>query len=102
MKPRGRPRKDKSVPLPAQVETPASYPLPLVCDFVHRIEKLEDERTIITKSISDIYTQAKEQGVPTHVLRDVVRLRKLALPYNYEAFEIVRTMYMQTIKGNTP
>jgi len=64
--------------------------------FVHRIERLEDERTIITKSISDVYTQAKEQGVPIHILRDVIRFRKLAPPYDCEAFEIVRSMYLQT------
>jgi len=91
MKPRGRPKKNKIDP--PEAETPIQQELR---NFVDRIERMEDEKIMAQKTILDIYAEAKEQGISTSILREIIRLRKFA-PNEREAYEALRNMYMQAI-----
>lgn len=45
--------------------------------YLERIERLEDEREVLGKDISDIWAEAKSRGVDVAALRKVHSLRKL-------------------------
>lgn len=45
-------------------------------EYVQRIERLEDEKSIIGADIRDIYAEAGGNGFDTKALRTVIRLRK--------------------------
>lgn len=45
--------------------------------IIQRIEKLEDEKTLIGDDIKDVYAEAKGNGYDTKVLRTIIKLRKL-------------------------
>jgi len=44
--------------------------------LVDRIERIEDEKDAMASDIRDIYTEAKDHGYDTKVLRAVLRRRK--------------------------
>ena len=44
--------------------------------LVDRIERIEDEKDAMASDIRDIYTEAKDHGYDTKVLRAVMRRRK--------------------------
>jgi uncharacterized protein (UPF0335 family) len=44
--------------------------------LVERIERLEEERTVLGADIREVYAEAKGQGFDVKTLRKVVRLRK--------------------------
>ena len=44
--------------------------------FVERIERLEEEKKVISDDIRDVYAEAKANGYDVKALRAVVRLRK--------------------------
>lgn len=43
---------------------------------VERVERLEEERRILSEEIKDVYAEAKGNGFDTKVLRRVIQLRK--------------------------
>lgn len=45
-------------------------------EIVSRIEKLEDERSILGADIKDIYTEAKSVGYDPKIIRKLIALRK--------------------------
>lgn len=44
--------------------------------FIERIERLEEEKAVITGDIREVYAEAKGNGFDTKVLRMVIRIRK--------------------------
>jgi len=44
--------------------------------IIDRIERLEDEKKLLTQSINEIYVEAKSNGYDPKILRKVVALRK--------------------------
>jgi uncharacterized protein (UPF0335 family) len=44
--------------------------------FVERIERLEEEKKVLSDDIRDIYAEAKSNGFDVKALRQVVKLRK--------------------------
>jgi len=104
MKQRGRPRKIREESLEAlapkllhqEKESPENPTQELLREFVMRIEVVEDEKIIAQRTILDIYAEAKEQGISTILLRELIRLRKLS-QNDRDAYEATRTMYMQTL-----
>jgi len=44
--------------------------------IVERIEKLEDERSILAEDIKDIYLEAKSSGYDPKIIKKLVALRK--------------------------
>ncbi len=46
--------------------------------FIERIERLEEEKKGIADDIRDTYAEAKSQGYDAKIMRQIVRLRKMA------------------------
>lgn len=44
--------------------------------IVERIERLEEEKKVISDDVSDIYKEAKGNGYDVKALRTIIRLRK--------------------------
>lgn len=44
--------------------------------IIERIEKLEDEKSIIAEDIKEVYAEAKGNGFDVKILRKIVALRK--------------------------
>jgi len=46
--------------------------------FVERIERLEEEKKGIADDIKDVYLESKATGFEPKIIREVIRLRKMA------------------------
>ena len=46
--------------------------------FIERIERMEDEKKGVSDDIRDTYNEAKSQGFDPKIMRQIVKLRKLA------------------------
>ena len=64
--------------------------------LIERVETLEEEKKGIAEDIKDIYTEAKARGYDAKILREVVRLRKMANDDRNEHFALLDT-YAQAI-----
>lgn len=47
-------------------------------DYIERIERLEEEKSDIQKDITGVYNEAKGEGFDPKVMRQVIKLRKMA------------------------
>ena len=47
-------------------------------DYIERIERLEEEKSEIQKDITGVYNEAKGEGFDPKVMRQVIKLRKMA------------------------
>lgn len=45
--------------------------------FIERVERLEEEKSVIADDIKDIFAEAKAVGFDTKTIRKVIRLRKM-------------------------
>jgi uncharacterized protein (UPF0335 family) len=59
--------------------------------LIERIETLEGEKRGVADDIKDIYTEAKARGYDAKILREVVRLRKMAKDDRNEHFALLDT-----------
>jgi len=64
--------------------------------FVERIERLEEEKKVISDDIKDVYAEAKGNGYDVKILRTVVSLRKKQ-PHEREEEEAVLDLYMHAL-----
>jgi uncharacterized protein (UPF0335 family) len=64
--------------------------------LVARIERLEEERSGISKDITDSYSEAKALGFDSKVLRAVIRKRKQD-KQEREEFETIEDLYMHAL-----
>ncbi len=64
--------------------------------FVERIERLEEEKKVISDDIKDVYAEAKGNGFDVAILRKVVSLRKKQ-PHEREEEEAVLDLYMHAL-----
>lgn len=46
--------------------------------FIERIERMEEEKKGVSDDIRDTYNEAKSQGFDPKIMRQIVKLRKLA------------------------
>ncbi len=46
--------------------------------LIERIERLEEEKQGISDDIRDVYSEAKARGYDAKIMRELVRLRKMA------------------------
>jgi uncharacterized protein (UPF0335 family) len=44
--------------------------------FIERIERLEEERRVLSADIKEVYAEAKGSGFEPKIMRQLVRLRK--------------------------
>ncbi|MFN3470333.1 MAG: DUF2312 domain-containing protein [Novosphingobium sp.] len=64
--------------------------------LIERIERLEEERKATADDIRDVYAEAKATGYDTKIMREIVRLRKLA-PADRREREAVLETYKSAI-----
>jgi len=59
--------------------------------LIERIERLEEEKKAIADDIRDVYAEAKAVGYDTKVMRQIVRLRKMAPDDRAEMESVLET-----------
>lgn len=64
--------------------------------FIERIERLEEEKQVISDDIKDVYAEAKGNGYDVKILRKVVSLRKKQ-PHEREEEEAVLDLYLHAL-----
>lgn len=64
--------------------------------FVERVERLEEEKKVISDDIKDVYAEAKGNGFDVAVLRKVVSLRKKQ-PHEREEEEAMLDLYLHAL-----
>ncbi len=64
--------------------------------FVERIERLSEEKQGIADDIKDVFAEAKGTGFDPKVMREVIRLRKLATNERHERETLLDT-YMRAL-----
>ena len=57
--------------------------------LIERIERLEEEKTGISDDIKEVYGEGKSAGFDPKIMRQVVRLRKLATDQRREQEELL-------------
>ena len=60
--------------------------------FIERIERLEEEKKGIGDDIKDVYLEAKAVGYDVKIMRQIVRLRKMA-PDDRKEMEAILDLY---------
>jgi uncharacterized protein (UPF0335 family) len=64
--------------------------------IILRIERLEEEKKVISDDIKDVYAEAKGNGFDVGILRKVVSLRKKQ-PHEREEEEAVLDLYLHAL-----
>ena len=64
--------------------------------IIERIERLEEEKKVISDDIRDVYAEAKGNGFDVKALRTIVRMRKMDANQRAEEETILET-YMQAL-----
>jgi uncharacterized protein (UPF0335 family) len=60
--------------------------------LIERVERLEEEKKGLADDIRDVYSEAKAVGYDSKIMRQVVRLRKMA-PDDRHEMETVLELY---------
>ncbi len=66
-----------------------------LADLIVRIEKLEDDKALVSADIKDIYAEAKNKGYDVPAMREIVRLRKMEAEKRKQRETIVDTYKVQ-------
>ncbi|MBO9458989.1 DUF2312 domain-containing protein [Labrenzia sp. R5_0] len=64
--------------------------------IVERIERLEEEKKVLSDDIKDVYAEAKGNGFDVKILRKVISLRKKQ-PHEREEEEAVLDLYLHAL-----
>lgn len=75
---------------------PVSNITALLRGIVERVEKLNEEKADITSSITDVYREAKSNGLEVKTVREIVKLRKISADQRAEQ-EFNREVYMKAL-----
>jgi len=57
--------------------------------FIERVERLEEEKKALSDDIREVYSEAKGTGFDVKVMRQIIRLRKMAENDRSEMEEIL-------------
>jgi uncharacterized protein (UPF0335 family) len=64
--------------------------------LIERIERLEEEKQGIADDIKDVYLEAKSVGYDAKIMRQIVRLRKMA-PDDRREMETILDLYKRAL-----
>ena len=64
--------------------------------LIERVERLEEEKKCIADDIRDVYGEAKAVGYDVKIMRQIVRLRKMA-PDDRREMEMVLDTYKSAL-----
>ena len=67
-----------------------------LCQFIQRIEILEDEKKDLSADIREIFAEAKGRGFDTKVMRQILKLRKMT-PADRAENEFLRDEYKKLV-----
>ncbi len=67
-----------------------------VKSFVHRVERLEEDKKGIAEDIKEVFSEAKGEGFDVKALKEVIRLRKIAADERAQQEELVN-LYMDAV-----
>lgn len=59
--------------------------------FIERVEQLEKEKSEIAEDIKDVYAEVKAMGYDAKIVKQLVRLRKLAENDRKEQYMLLET-----------
>lgn len=65
-------------------------------NLVERVERLEEEKRMLSDDIKEVYAEAKARGFDTRILRKVVKLRKMEASDREEEQSMV-DLYMSAL-----
>ena len=74
----------------------ASFAVDQLRSIVERIERLEEEKAVLSEDIKEVYAEAKGNGFDAKTLRTVVRLRKQDSSERAEA-EALLDLYLNAL-----
>jgi uncharacterized protein (UPF0335 family) len=63
---------------------------------IERIERLEEEKKGISDDIRDVYLEHKAQGYDPKIMRQIIRLRKMA-PHDRREMEAILQTYLAAL-----
>ncbi len=66
--------------------------------FIERIERLEEDKAVVSNDLKEVYLEAKGEGFDVKILRKVVRIRKQDKAKLSEE-EALIDLYMSAIEG---
>lgn len=66
--------------------------------FIERIERLEEEKAVLSGDIREVYAEAKGNGFDTKIMRAVVKLRKMD-SHEREERDALLDLYMSALSG---
>jgi uncharacterized protein (UPF0335 family) len=66
--------------------------------FIDRIERLNEERAVVSVEISSVYTEAKSNGFDAKVIRQIIADRKQDASERQEQ-EAIYDLYMQALEA---
>ncbi|MTI16542.1 DUF2312 domain-containing protein [Rhodobacteraceae bacterium RKSG542] len=64
--------------------------------FIERVERLEEEKKVISDDIKDVYAEAKGNGFDVKVMRKIIALRKRQ-PHEREEEEAIMDLYLHAL-----
>ena len=64
--------------------------------LIERIERLEEEKQGIADDVKDVYLEAKSVGYDAKIMRQIVRLRKMA-PDDRREMETILDLYKRAL-----
>lgn len=64
--------------------------------FISRIERLEEDKQAVMTDIKEVYAEAKSEGYDTKIMRQVVRIRKMAAHERQEQ-EAILDLYLTAL-----
>ena len=64
--------------------------------LIERVERLEEEKKGIGDDIKDVYLEAKATGYDPKIMRQIVRLRKMA-PHDRQEMEAILQTYLSAL-----
>lgn len=76
----------------------AVYTRDMLVSVVERVERLEEEKQGIIDDISEVYKEAKGNGLDAPTIKRVIRLRKMD-PEKRKEQEAMLDLYMSALEG---
>ncbi|MBF0459958.1 MAG: DUF2312 domain-containing protein [Magnetococcales bacterium] len=64
--------------------------------LIERIERLEEEKSVLAEHVREVYAEAKSGGFDPKIIRKVIRLRKMD-PRDIDEEETLIQVYMQAL-----
>lgn len=66
--------------------------------FIERIERLEEDKAVVSNDLKEVYSEAKGEGFDVKILRKVIRIRKQDKAKLSEE-EAMIDLYMSALEG---